>query len=154
MIGLDPFYFLLLLELLLVQTALIILLYFKGRSLKASYLKSVKIPVDFIPQEDPFPVKETLIPAPASSEKADSPDILNEEVEMKEIGGVEETGIGDEEVKRLRNTVGEKAEIILKMKKKIEEMEKKFADMEKEYLILFDQSQKQEEALRQYELRL
>ncbi|MBI5604936.1 MAG: hypothetical protein HY879_16475 [Deltaproteobacteria bacterium] len=37
------------------------------------------------------------------------------------------------------------------MKNKIEQMEKKFADMEKEYLILFDQSQKQEEALKKYE---
>ncbi len=154
MIGLDPFYFLLLLELLLIQTAIIVLLYFKGRNLKIAYLKSVKIPGDSNSKEDPPPEKETLIPVPDSSETIDSPDILNEEVEMKEIGGVEETGMGDEEVKRLRNTIEEKAEIILKMKKKIEEMEKKFGDMEQEYLILFDKSQKQEEALRQYELRL
>ncbi len=152
MISFDPFYFLLLLELLLVQSAIITFLYFKERKLQASYLKSVKIIRDFNWKDGNAQVKEEVKQDQETpSEQPDQSLVPNEETEAKEIGGAGETGAPDDEIKRLQKTIEEKVEIILEMKKKIEEMENKFLDMEKEYLILFDQSQKQEEALKQYE---
>lgn len=66
-----------------------------------------------------------------------------------EVGqGKEGPGLKSE---NLEKALEEKIEIILEMKKKIEQMEKKYVDMEREYQILFDQSQKQEAALKQYE---
>lgn len=157
MISFDPFYFLLLLELLLIESAMIAGLYVRERKLKIFYMKSINIIRDFKWKEGKSQAKEEgEQDRPLSSEQPDPPPVLHEESEAKEIEGAGEIEAANEEVtneetKRLRKTVEGKVEIILEMKNKIEEMEKKFTDMEKEYLILFDQSQKQEEALKQYE---
>ena len=145
MIRLDPFYFLLLLEFLLIQLAIIIILFLKGRKLKDSYLKSVKIIRDFNWQHDNQGDQE-LNRTGVSNPEPQAPLLPEGETWNQGFEG------GDNgEIKRLQDTLQEKVEIILQMKNKIEQMEKKFMDMEKEYLILFDQSQKQEEALKKYE---
>jgi hypothetical protein len=147
MIHLDPLYFLLLLELVLIQSALIGVLYQKGRKLKAANLKALTITGESIQKQGAFSGEGG--PMQAGGSRANPPEqgfSMTDEEERKIL----ELGEMENEPERLKTLLDEKMEIILQQKKKIEELDKKFVDMEKEYLILFDQSQKQEEALRAY----
>lgn len=144
---LDPFYLLLLIELVLIQSAIIAFLYLRGRKL----------------QKEKAGGKNTAT-EPEGKPMSDSEEAALNQVEVQqfdpriqglmEIGEIKKQDPGPaeagSEMDNLKNLVDEKVNIILQMKKKIEEMEKKYVDMEQEYLILFDQSQKQEEALRAY----
>ncbi|HMK66756.1 MAG TPA: hypothetical protein VK564_13240 [Thermodesulfobacteriota bacterium] len=90
----------------------------------------------------------------APGEQADHGDFtfLTEEAnEEKPSSTTPPKGDADPEVERLSKTLDEKVEVILELKSKIEEMEKKFEGMENEYQVLFDTSQKQEQALKAYE---
>jgi uncharacterized coiled-coil protein SlyX len=138
MISLDPLYFLLIVEGLLLQTVGLTLLYWKWQKTKRNYLDAFgRIP-------------ETKVEEPVSltEEKGVEEETLL--VVQEEPSGPSPLELGEikPEIENLKMLVAEKSEIILQMKKKIEAMEKKFEDMENEYLILFDQSQKQEQALK------
>jgi hypothetical protein len=147
MISLDPLYFLLLLELVLIQSALIGVLYLKGRTLKSASLKTQK-------KCKGSNLEHETLPGDGDSNQAkvSSADLSEQALSLTDEGErkILELGEFDNEPERLKELLDEKMEIILQQKKKIEEMDKKYVDMEKEYLILFDQSQKQEEALRAY----
>jgi hypothetical protein len=138
MISLDPLYFLLLLEGLLLQAMGLGLLYLKWRKAKRAYRDATRNLQD-VKQKEP-------------SKKTDGEISLGEIVPagQEEIASLPPLEMEDDgqEVEKLKKLLEEKVEIILQMKKKIESMEQKFVDMENEYLILFDQSQKQEQALK------
>jgi hypothetical protein len=145
MIHIDPLYVLLFLELLLIQAALIGFLYLKGRKLKIVYLKTLQIVSDLKLKQKTFQEDEGGIPADvpkAEPEEPAPPATDDADKKVLELGDL------SPETEQLKKLVEEKADIILQMKKKIESMEKKFVDMENEYLTLFDQSQKQEQALK------
>jgi hypothetical protein len=106
--------------------------------------------------EDPGPdsLEEEAFKTTAPVEQGGHEDFtfLTEEAdEAKPPSGTPPKGDSDPEVERLSKTLDEKIEVILELKSKIEEMEKKFEGMENEYQVLFDQSQKQEQALKAYE---
>jgi hypothetical protein len=146
MITIDPLYFLLFLEGLLIQAIVIFWLYLRGRKLKRAYQPASELGPHQSQKE-----KSSLGEAGASQveglemgEDNQSSGSTKEESDKK-ILELAEIAPETEDLKKI---LDEKVEIILEMKKKIEGMEKKFADMENEYLILFDQSQKQEQALK------
>jgi hypothetical protein len=160
MIKLDPFYILLMLEILLIQSGLLIFLFLKSKKGRSSQ-EGTQL------QPEPLTSVEAIPDAPKSpptEEKKNEPKIVDpignddfsfltdEAIEgktaEKEPGTEQEPAI---KIKRLEQTIEEKVEVILELKNKIQEMEKKFDSVENEYQILFDQSQKQEEALRAYE---
>jgi hypothetical protein len=147
MISIDPLYFLLFLELLLIQAALIGVLYLKGRKLTLSYLKTLQMVRDLELKQKTSQQEESVTPAEVPKPNHEEQPISTTDDADKKMLELGEVGPETEQLKKL---LEEKVEIILQMKKKIEVMEKKHADMEKEYLILFDQSQKQEEALKAY----
>lgn len=144
---LDPFYLLLLLELVLIQSVIIAFLYLRGRRLKKDKPPGKNIVTE--PEEKPVSDSKEAALNQIGAQQFD-PQVQS----LMEIGETEKQDPGSaeagSEIESLQKLVDEKVNIILQMKKKIEEMEKKYGDMEQEYLILFDQSQKQEEALRAY----
>jgi hypothetical protein len=164
MIKINPFYILLMIEILLIQSGLGVFLFIKKR-------KAVSTP-ESQPLPQPVPSLEAAIPAqevaddfaeealpkegqvePEATNPVSSEDfsLLTEEATEEKITEEEPARDPAIEVKRLQQTLEEKVEIILSLKNKVEEMEKKFESVENEYQILFDQSQKQEQALKAYE---
>jgi hypothetical protein len=149
MISLDPLYLLLLLEFLLIQALLIGFLYLKKRKLKIIYLKTRQMVSDLQSNQKTIPEKEAVTPAePSDSGPEDLTPTVTPPVTDESDKTILELGEISPETEDLKKLLEEKIEIILQMKKKIEGMEKKFTDMENEYLVLFDQSQKQEQALK------
>jgi hypothetical protein len=164
MIKIDPFYILLMIEILLLQAGLGVILFLKGRKAffileKQPAMQAEPSPDAEIPSpeaaeasdEAPLKEEENFEPAPAGPVNSGDFSLLTEEATEEKITEEEPEKDPTIEVKRLQQTVEEKVEIILSLKNKIEEMEKKFENVENEYQILFDQSQKQEQALKAYE---
>ncbi|MBA4393430.1 MAG: hypothetical protein C0407_07740 [Desulfobacca sp.] len=145
MIPIDPLYVLLFLEFLLIQTVLIGVLYLKGRKLKSAYLKASQLVRDHQLKQETLQGDEALTEDSALNSTPGGQALPTTDDADKKILELGEIGPDPEDLNKVLN---EKVEIILQMKKKIEAMEKKFVDMENEYLILFDQSQKQEQALK------
>ena len=156
MIRIDPFYVLLMMELLLIQAGLLVFLFLKwNKGGPTKEVQLVNVPYLELPAS-PEPAKEPPLDPPKTGEETIANPAGNGEFTFLTEEAVEKTGneVSKEsasEVERLQKTLDEKIEVILELKNKIEEMEKKFESVENEYQILFDQSQKQEEALRAYE---
>jgi hypothetical protein len=162
MIAIDPFYLLLLLELLILQSGFLVFLYFRKKKGRATVKEIIAVPEpvsvappevkaegpsqDFLEEEAP----KTTAPE-AQADHGDFTFLTEEADEGKSSATAPPKGDVDPEVERLSKTLDEKVEVILELKGKIEEMEKKFEGMENEYQVLFDTSQKQEQALKAYE---
>jgi hypothetical protein len=164
MIPINPFYVLLLLEILLIQAGLLIFLFLRGKKGSSPPEEQSLSPLttgdpiavlDVSNHEAPADLpkdEETAEPKtvnPVSNE--DFTFLTDEATEEKTAAEDAEKNASAVEVKELQQTVAEKAEVIVELKHKLEEMEKKFESVENEYQILFDQSQKQEQALKAYE---
>jgi hypothetical protein len=151
MISLDPFYLLLLMEALLIQTGLMVFFYLRGKrgptcqGRSAAIKKDIEGTPEIQGKEEPLSLMDTT-----NALQGDFTFLTDEATEEKGTEDSSERGDPESEIKRLEQTVEEKLEIILQLKNKVEEMGKKYEAMENEYQILFDQSQKQEEALKAY----
>ncbi len=130
MIKIDPLYILLLAEIACILAAGIVMLYLKMRKQRIEHRDALKSLAEAKQQGEELKRKLSVGQLMGNSEDA-----------AKKTASKK----GEEELERLRTMLQEREAQLKEKNGKVEQLEAKLAGLEKEYLVLYQQQQKQQE---------
>ena len=134
MMKIDPIYLLLLIELSCILAAGVVFLYLRSRKYKEVYQNTLKDLGGA--KRDRETLRKQLAVKERAAETASGPPV--QDTAAQNAGNVSD-------VEELRKKLQDAREELDQKDKKMEALQTKFSDLEKEYMVLYQQQQKQQE---------